>query len=69
MRNEDDSQTFIDFDCYFVPERETQFQIIRDLIPDQAKTFHALELGCGDGLMAETVLVHFAACTVHGYDG
>jgi tRNA (cmo5U34)-methyltransferase len=69
MWNEDDSQTFIDYGRYFVPERETQFQIIRDLIPGQQEPFHLLELGCGDGLLAETVLAHFAACTVHGYDG
>ena len=69
MWNEDDSRTFIDFGRYFVPERQTQFQVIRDLIPGHREPFHLLELGCGDGLLAETVLAHFAACTVHGYDG
>lgn len=69
MWNEDDSQTFINFGRYFVPEREIQFQIINDLIPDRSKAYHLLELGCGDGLLAETILANYATCTVYGYDG
>ncbi|HEX6386078.1 MAG TPA: methyltransferase domain-containing protein [Anaerolineae bacterium] len=66
---EEDSRTFIDYARYFVPERETQFQIICDLIPPRPAPFHILELCCGQGLLAAAILAQFPNATVHGYDG
>ena len=66
---EEDSQLFIDYGRYFVPERETQIQIIGDLIPPRPAPFHILELCCGEGLLAAALLAQFPGATVHGYDG
>lgn len=65
---EETSRSFIDYGRYFVPARETQIQIMRDLIPAAEGPFHVLELACGEGLLAEAILRHFPAATVHGYD-
>lgn len=66
---ENDSHLFIDYGRYFVPERETQIQIICDLIPPRPAPFHILELCCGEGLLAAALLAQFPGATVHGYDG
>jgi len=66
---EEDSRLFIDYGRYFVPERETQIQIICDLIPPRSAPFHILELCCGQGLLAAALLAQFPGATVHGYDG
>ena len=67
--SEDNSQTFIDRGRYFVPERETQIQIVCDLIPAQAQPLQVLELCCGEGLLAQAILDRFPASYVHGLDG
>lgn len=66
--NEDNSQTFIDYGRYFVPQRETQIEIICDAIPVQDAPFVVIELACGEGLLAEALLTRFPQATVHGYD-
>jgi tRNA (cmo5U34)-methyltransferase len=67
--SEDTSQDFIDYGRYFVPERETQRQTICGLIPPRFEPFHVMELCCGEGLLAETILRQYEAAIVHGYDG
>src|SRR5689334_25386760 len=67
--SEDNSQTFIDRGRYFVPERETQIQIICDLIPAQEQPLHVLELCCGEGLLAQALLERYPNAQVHGLDG
>ena len=67
--SEHDSQAFIDRGRYFVPERETQIQIICDLIPAQEQPVHVLELCCGEGLLAQAILDRFPTGYVHGLDG
>lgn len=67
--SEENSQTFIDFGRYVVPEREAQIEIFGDLIPLQARTFHILELCCGEGLLAGALLARFSNCVLHGLDG
>lgn len=66
---EEDSQTFIDYGRYFVPEREKQIQLISDLIPVGERPFTVLELACGEGLLAEAILANHPQSVVHGYDG
>lgn len=66
---EADSQTFIDYGRYFVPDREKQIQLISDLIPPRAEPFTVLELACGEGLLAEAILQNHPRSTVYGYDG
>ena len=66
--NESDSQTFIDYGRYFIPQREAQIQTIGDLIPEKDNPFHILELSCGEGVLAESLLTRFPQSTLHGYD-
>jgi tRNA (cmo5U34)-methyltransferase len=66
---EEDSQTFLDYGRYFVPEREKQIQLISDLIPAWERPFTVLELACGEGLLVEAILTNHPQSTVHGYDG
>lgn len=65
---ESDSQEFLDYGRYFVPQREYQLQTIADLIPPPNNAAHILELSCGEGLLAETLLNRFPTITLHGYD-
>ncbi len=65
---ESDSQDFIDYGRYFVPQREYQLQTIADLIPQPSGPAHILELSCGEGLLAEVLLARFPTVTLHGYD-
>jgi tRNA (cmo5U34)-methyltransferase len=65
---ESDSQDFIDYGRYFVPQREYQLQTIADLIPPPNGPAHILELSCGEGLLAEVLLSRFPTSTLHGYD-
>jgi tRNA (cmo5U34)-methyltransferase len=76
MREEDEgawsernSQTFIDYGRYMVPEREVQIETICELIAEREGAFHGMELCCGEGLLAEAILERFAGAIVHGYDG
>jgi SAM-dependent methyltransferase len=63
------SRMFIDYGRYFVPERETQINIISDLISATEEPFRVLELCCGEGLLAGAILERYPGCTVYGYDG
>jgi tRNA (cmo5U34)-methyltransferase len=65
---ESDSQEFIDYGRYFVPQREYQLQTIADLIPPPDGPAHILELSCGEGLLAQVLLRRFSEITLHGYD-
>jgi tRNA (cmo5U34)-methyltransferase len=66
---EQDSQAFIDYGRYFVPEREEQIAIICELIEPRAEPFRVVKLCCGEGLLARALLTRFPQCTVAGYDG
>ena len=67
--SEESSQYFIDYAAYFVPDRATQIDTICALIPALAAPFHVVELCCGEGLLARTILERFPECHLHGYDG
>jgi tRNA (cmo5U34)-methyltransferase len=67
--SEGDSQTFLDYGRYFVPEREQQIETICALIPPRSEPFYVIELCCGEGLLAGAILERHAASTVCGYDG
>lgn len=57
-----------EYGIYIVPDREVQFDVIASLIPISEQPFTVLDLGCGDGLLAERLLERFPTCTVHGVD-
>jgi tRNA (cmo5U34)-methyltransferase len=67
--DEQDSRTFIDYGRYFVPDRERQLQTIVDLLPSSEGPFRVIELGCGEGLLAQAILQQYPSCIVYGLDG
>jgi len=67
--SDDDSRLFIDYGRYFVPEREAQLQTIAAMVPPPAGDGLVLELACGTGLLAETILQRFPTLAVTGLDG
>ena len=48
---EENSQDFIDYGKYFVPDREVQINCICEVIPPPSKSAHILDLCCGEGLL------------------
>jgi tRNA (cmo5U34)-methyltransferase len=67
--SEENSRFFIQYADYFVPDRESQIRTICSLVPDPGEPFRVLELACGAGLLAGTLLERFPNCTVYGLDG
>jgi len=67
--DEDDTQDFIDYGRYFVPDHETQIETICDMVPPPSGLCHMLDLCCGAGLLARALLDRFPECHVHGFDG
>ena len=66
---EEDSQDFIDYGKYFVPDRESQIDCICGLIPRPSGSAQILDLCCGEGLLTQALLDRFPECHVHGLDG
>ena len=67
--SEDTSRSFLDFGKYYIPEREAQIQMICDLIPPHPGDFTVMDLGCGEGLLAQALLKQYPKSTVIGLDG
>jgi tRNA (cmo5U34)-methyltransferase len=67
--SEENSDRFIDFGRFFVPEREYQMWTFSKLIRDPGIPFNMIELCCGEGILAEVFLEHFPNCTLYGLDG
>ncbi|HEV7518999.1 MAG TPA: class I SAM-dependent methyltransferase [Thermoanaerobaculia bacterium] len=70
--DEADSQDFIDYGAFFVPDREEQIAILCDLVPPAAPGAagtHLVELCCGEGLLSGALLERFPEAQVHAYDG
>ncbi len=66
---EDQSRLFIDYGRYFVPQRERQLRTIAALLPASGEPFAVLEVACGEGLLAETILEAHPAARLFGLDG
>ena len=66
---EENSQDFIDYGKYFVPDRETQINCICEAIPPPSKPAYILDLCCGAGLLTRALLDKFPECHVYGLDG
>ena len=67
--SETDSDHFIDYGAYFVPEREVQLDTICSVIPKPTGPVHIAELCCGEGLLASALAARFRTATVHALDG
>jgi tRNA (cmo5U34)-methyltransferase len=67
--DEEVSQTFLDYGRYVIPEREQQIEIIAALLPNSDHPTAAIDLCCGEGLLAQAILEKRPAMTVYGLDG
>ncbi len=67
--SEENSQYFVDYGAYFVPDRAVQIETMCALIPARREPFHVVELCCGEGLLARAILERFPSACLHGYDG
>lgn len=66
---EENSQDFIDYGKYFVPDREIQINCICEVIPPPSESVYILDLCCGEGLLTRALLDKFPECHVYGLDG
>ncbi len=66
---EETSRIFIDYGEYVIPQRRYQMQMIAALLSGCKDFGTILELCCGEGLLAETLLDRFPSITLHGFDG
>lgn len=67
---EADSQAFMDGGDIVVPYRNVQIDTICSLVPARAdETFSVLELGAGDGSLAEALLIRFPKCRYWALEG
>ena len=66
---EENSQDFIDYGKYFVPDREIQINGICEVIPPPLEPAYILDLCCGEGLLTRALLDKFPESHVYGLDG
>lgn len=64
---ESDSNRFIDFGRFFVPDREEQIAAFLDVIPDPGEGL-IVELCCGEGLLSQAILERFPRARVLALD-
>lgn len=67
--NEADSAIFLDRGKYYVPERETQIEIITGLLDSQPPDMRVVELCPGEGRLTQTILETFPRARVLALDG
>jgi len=51
-----------------IPQYLEQHRIISDLLPDQDRRYHVLDLGCGNGVLSELVLRKYSKPRIIGFD-
>lgn len=67
--SEVDSQYFIDYGAYFVPERETQINTICNIIPTPPENSFIVDICCGEGLLSAALAKRFRNSTIVALDG
>ncbi|MDN5204808.1 class I SAM-dependent methyltransferase [Fulvivirgaceae bacterium BMA10] len=65
---EQDSQKFIDYGEFFVPDRNIQIDVICDLLSASKSLHQVVDLCCGEGKLCEAILKKFDHSTVKGFD-
>lgn len=66
---ETDSETFVEYGSYFIPDREVQTDVICSLIPPAPGESRMLDLCCGEGVLTYALLERFPGSHVLVYDG
>jgi len=67
---ETDSRDFLDLAEVAVPGREEQIEMLLQLVPAvQDEEFQAVELACGEGILAERLLDRFPRARLTAFDG
>ena len=67
---ETDSRDFLDLAEVAVPGRQEQIEMLLQLVPaEQGEDFRAVELACGEGLLAERMLDRFSRAQLTAFDG
>ncbi len=67
--NKEKSEPFVTMADIVVPERATQFAIVADLLPFETEDcFGFVDIGCGEGLLAKTILEQYPNSTCHATD-
>jgi tRNA (cmo5U34)-methyltransferase len=67
--NDEVSQQFIELGPYCIPERELQRRMLIALVPEREGPQRLLELGCGEGHLAEGLLDRFPGYRLLALDG
>lgn len=67
--SEQNSEQFINYGEYFIPDRQEQMELICQLIPALEHPIHILELCCGEGLLSEYILGKRPDVSITGMDG
>jgi tRNA (cmo5U34)-methyltransferase len=67
--SEADSAHFLAYGRYYVPQRERQASLVASLVPRLAGAPAVIDLCCGEGRLAETVLAAQPEAVVYGLDG
>lgn len=65
---ESDSKDFIDFGDYFIPYREQQAEVIRQLLSAVNPLNTVVDLCCGEGFWCKKILTAYPKTTVYGLD-
>jgi tRNA (cmo5U34)-methyltransferase len=63
------SQHFLELGAYCVPDRELQMRMLTDLVPERPGPQTLIELGCGEGFLAERLLERFPDYRLLALDG
>ena len=67
--DEQSTQQFIRYGQYFVPERASQIGAITALISHTIQPGWVIDLGCGEGLLSQSILENIPTAKVTGLDG
>ena len=67
---EGDSRLFLENGVQYIPSRRVMIEALRDLMPaNGGGPRHVVELGAGDGTLAQAVLDRFPGCSYTALDG
>ena len=66
--SEDNSNEFIEYGDFFIPDRFTQLNIICKLLTSVPKLHKVVDPCCGEGKLCQAILEKFKNTKIHGLD-